>query len=124
MFQEEIFEILKVIEAIAGGPDSDLESYINFVNSQVVFRAIVTVRCKSRFVRECKKSLRTFGSDRIHLGHSGILGNETVDDVARLGSLSKSDLLVSPKTRYLPFQCMGRRGRARGLGKRVGLFYF
>ena len=44
--------------------------------------------------------MRTFGPDRIRLcrvpGYSGILGNETADVLARLGSLSGRDLVVGP----------------------------
>ena len=44
--------------------------------------------------------LRTFGPDRIRLcwvlGHSGILGNQRADALARLGSLSEGDLIVGP----------------------------
>ena len=59
---------------------------------------VASVWGKSRLVGECKESLWTFGSDRIRLhwaqGQSGILGNETADAVARLGSLSGGDLVV------------------------------
>ena len=95
-FRRIIFAILKAIEAIAGGPISDSEFYMIFVDSQT----IASVWCKSRLVRKNKESLRTFGPDRIPqccvLGHSGILGNATTDALARLGSLSDSDLVVGP----------------------------
>ena len=62
------------------------------VESQVDLRATASVWCKSRLVCKYKKSLRTFGPNRIHLcwvaDHSGILGNETANALARLGSLS------------------------------------
>ena len=64
VFRVEIFAILKAIKAISGGPTSDAESCIISVDSQAVLRAIASVWCKSRLVRECKESLRTFGPDR------------------------------------------------------------
>ena len=79
---------------------SDSKSYMIFVDSEAAQRAIESVWCKSRLIHECKESLRTFGSDRIHLcwdsSHSEILGNETVDAFARLDSLSDDDLVVGP----------------------------
>ena len=47
------------------------------------------------FVSECNDSLRTFGLCCV-LGHSGILGNEAVDAIAMLSSLSGGDLIVGP----------------------------
>ena len=94
MFHSEIFAILKVIEPIPDGPASVLEFYMVFDDHQAALRVIAFVWCKSRLVRECKESLRTFGPDRISLccvpDHSGILGNETGDALARLGSLSEA----------------------------------
>ena len=59
-----------------------------FADSQDALKAIASVCCKSRLVRKCKESLRTFGPDRIRLcwvpGHSGILGNETSEALVRL----------------------------------------
>ena len=55
--------MLKAIAAIAGGLAS--ESYMIFVDSQAALRAIGSVWCKLRFVRECKESLRTSETDRI-----------------------------------------------------------
>ena len=96
VFQAEIFAILKSIEAIASGQASDSEYYMIYVDSQAALRAIASVWCKSRLVRECKMSLTTFGPGRIRLcwvaGHSEILRNETTDALARLGSLSGGDL--------------------------------
>ena len=64
-------------------PISNSEPYMIFVDNRPALRAIASVWCKSRFVRESKESLRTFGLDRIRLcwipGHRGILGKETAD---------------------------------------------
>ena len=59
---------------------------------------ITSVWCKSRLVRTCKETLRTFGADRIRLcrvpSHSKILGSKTADVFPKLGSLSGGDLVV------------------------------
>ena len=95
VFQAEIFTILKAIVATAGGPTSDSESYMISVDCQAALRVITSIWCKSRLVRECKESLRAFGPCWV-LDHNGILGNETANAPATLGSLSESDLLVDP----------------------------
>ena len=46
MFQEEVFAVLKTIEAIAGSLTSDSESYMIFVDSHAVLWAIASVCCK------------------------------------------------------------------------------
>ena len=71
VFQAEIFSILKAVEAIADGPTSYSESYMIFVDNQAAIKTVALAWCKSRLVRECKKSLSRFPS------HNGILGNET-----------------------------------------------
>ena len=67
-----------------------LESYMIFVDSQADLRAISSVWCISR--------LTTFRPNRIRLcwlsDHSGILGKETTDALARVVSFSEGDLIV------------------------------
>lgn len=50
------FSILKAIEAIAGGPAANSESYMSFVDSQAAFRVITSVWHKSGLLLECKDS--------------------------------------------------------------------
>ena len=99
VLHSEIFAILKAIKAIGDGPALDSESYAIFVDSQAVLRAIVSVWCKSRLVREYKESLRMFVPDRIRLCwvpcYSGILAIGA-DALARLDLLSRGDLLGGP----------------------------
>ena len=114
MLQAEIFAILKAIEAIAGGPTSDSESYNIFVNNHAALRATALV-CSCSFV----KSLRTFGPDRIRLcwvpGHSGMPGNEMTNALTRLGKLSECDLVVHPDPQSAS-SMDGSEAKSRGVG--------
>ena len=71
------------IEAIGFDLASDSEFYVIFVDNQGVLRAFAVGLVQSQLDRVCKKLLKNFGSDHIHLcrvqGHSEILGNETED---------------------------------------------
>ena len=90
-----------------------------FVDSRAGIMVIALIWYGSRHVRECKGSLRTVASDRIHLcwfpDQSGII----------LVSLSEKDSIVGPD--LSPFrlhQWIGQGGRAEALGKWIGLLCF
>ena len=89
MFQAEIFAILKAIDATASGSISDSGPYVILIFKHAVLMAITSVWWKSQSLRECKAPVRPFGPYSILLywvpGHSGILGNETADNLTRLG---------------------------------------
>ena len=58
-------------------------------------------------------------------GYSGILGNETADALARLGSLSEDDLMVGPHSHYplLPINGWIRGKEQRRCGNGLLCFY-
>lgn len=91
IFQAEIFGIIECAEIIKTGNYAKKDIYI-YVDSQAALKALCSDVIHSKLVMDCLNRLNDLGRlNHVVLrwvpGHSGIMGNEKADELARIGAI-------------------------------------